>query len=152
MYKYIMNCSVNKKNLLLVLSIIAVAILMYFCIFVSYTESFTNTDISSKEDLYNLLSENDVAIVKFYVNYCGWCKKLAPTWNEFEKEYHNKTINGKKIMVLSVDCEKNPDMCRLFKIKGYPTILIIKNNETIEYNDERTVTAFKNVVNNVCRS
>tara|TARA_B100002052_G_scaffold291911_2_gene312685 strand:+ start:1618 stop:2070 length:453 start_codon:yes stop_codon:yes gene_type:complete len=150
-----MNCFVNKKNLLLVLLVLLVVFaitIMYFSIYLSYNiESFTNTDISSKEDLYDLLSEDDIAIVKFYVNYCGWCKKLAPTWNEFEKEYNNKKINGKKIMVLSVDCEKHPDMCRLFKIKGYPTILIIKNNETIEYNDERTVTALKNVVTNVCK-
>lgn len=145
------NCI--KKNLVSILSLIFVIIvLIYVFTYKINKESFTNVEISSKEDLYSLLSKDDVAIVKFYVNYCGWCKKLAPTWNEFEKEYHNKTINGKKIMVLSVDCEKHPDMCRLFKIRGYPTILIIKNNETIEYNDERTVAALKNVVTNVCRS
>lgn len=151
-----MVCFLNLKILLLLLIILSViGIIIYLQKYKNLQknrESFTNVKISSKDDLFNLLSENDVAIVKFYVNYCGWCKKLAPTWTEFENEYNNKIINNKKIMVLSVDCEKHQDMCSFFEIKGYPTILIIQKDKTIEYNDERTVTALKNVVNNVCRS
>ena len=57
----------------------------------------------------------------------------VPLWEKFENN-HLKQKNNMTIMILSVDCEKHPDMCRLFKIRGYPTILIIKKNETIEYN------------------
>lgn len=150
-----MACSVNAKNIILLLSIL---VILGIILYLSKSKDFTNKNqesfissvgISTKEELYDLLTTDDVAIVRFHVDYCGWCKKLAPTWQKFENEYNNKIIKGKKIMVLSVDCEKTPKMSQLFQIKGYPTILIIKKNKTIEYNGERTLHALQNIVNNL---
>ena len=64
-------------------------------------------------------------MVKFYAPWCGHCKKLAPTWNQFADEQAGVINVGK------VDCteETNKALCSQFNVKGYPTLLYFPTDE-----------------------
>ena len=59
-------------------------------------------------------------VVDFYADWCGPCRKLAPTMEELSKKYEGKVIFYK------VDIEKSGDISKAFAIDAIPTILYIK--------------------------
>lgn len=80
--------------------------------------------------------------ILFHATWCGYCKQFMPIWKQFEKE-----MTGKNIKITSIDGDNDEsDMCKKYKIKGYPTIILIMNKEIIEYNRPRTVEALHEFV------
>lgn len=59
------------------------------------------------------------AIVDFYADWCGPCKKLSPILEEIAKEY-----NG-KIIVYKVNTDKNQAVSAAFGIQSIPSVLFI---------------------------
>lgn len=59
------------------------------------------------------------AIVDFYADWCGPCKKLSPLLEEIQGEY-----NG-KLQVYKVDTEKSRELAAAFGIRSLPTIVFI---------------------------
>lgn len=66
---------------------------------------------------------NKPAIIDFYAEWCGPCKKLAPILVELQQEY------GDKIQIYKVDAEKNRQLAAAFGVSAYPSILFIPMNE-----------------------
>ncbi len=59
------------------------------------------------------------AVIDFYADWCGPCKKVAPLMKELAKEYEGKI----KIYKVNVDNEK--DLASALNIESLPTILFI---------------------------
>ena len=81
--------------------------------------------------------------VKFYAPWCGHCKKLAPTWIEFEQKYGDMGNVGE------VDCTVETTLCEDYEIRGYPTLLFFHvddPDEPIHYNGDRRVENFARFV------
>lgn len=70
--------------------------------------------------------KNDQLIfIDAYTSWCGPCKKMAAT--SFKDEAVGELFNDKFIN-LKIDCEKDadgPEVARMYKIRAYPTLLII---------------------------
>lgn len=71
-------------------------------------------------------AENDQLIfIDAYTSWCGPCKKMAAT--SFMNEEVGELFN-EKFINLKIDCEKDvdgPEIARLYKVRVYPTLLII---------------------------
>ena len=67
-----------------------------------------------------------VTLVDFWAEWCGPCKRLAPTVDALASEYAGKVTVGK----LNVD--ENPNVSFKFQIRGIPTILIFKGGQVVE--------------------
>ena len=65
-------------------------------------------------------------VVDFWAEWCGPCRRLAPTIDELATEYDGKVVVGK----LNVD--ENPAIQSRFSIMGIPTVLIFKGGEVVE--------------------
>jgi len=77
--------------------------------------------------------------VKFFAPWCGHCKRLAPTWEEFAKANKDGAFT-----VAEVDCTVQKDLCNKYGIRGYPTIKFLRNGESpAEYNGARTKDALQ---------
>lgn len=71
----------------------------------------------------------------FYTEWCPHCKKATPVIAKLKEYIESKggIINGVKINVLSVDCEKDSSTADRFNVDGYPTIKLAYNSKVIEY-------------------
>ena len=65
-------------------------------------------------------------LVDFWAEWCGPCRRLAPTVDELAGEYDGKMVVGK----LNVD--ENPSVSGKFSIRGIPTLLLFKGGQVVE--------------------
>ncbi|BFU24405.1 thioredoxin, putative [Entamoeba histolytica HM-1:IMSS-B] len=79
--------------------------------------------------------------IKFFAPWCGHCKRLAPIYEEFSNVAATEFPN---LIVAEVDCTQNQDICE--HVQGYPTVILYKGNENIEFEGPRTVEALKEFI------
>lgn len=83
----------------------------------------------------------------YYAEWCGWSRKFLPVWKEFAEWI---TQNKKGVVnVNTVECDKTNDdnlkaMCN--NVQGFPTVLLYKNGENIEYSGNRTLDDLKQFI------
>lgn len=93
---------------------------------------------------------NNVFVIFFYADWCPHCVRAKPEWNKVQ-EMDGQNVNGKKVNVRACNSEGSnveKEVASDNNIEGYPTIKLIKNNEVVDYNGERTADAIKNFINN----
>lgn len=80
----------------------------------------------------------------YYTNWCGHSQR-------FNKDLDNgleKDINELNVSVERIDCDKNKNLCQSLGIPGYPTLLLHKENETVQYEGDRSRTDLLNFIEN----
>jgi thioredoxin 1 len=65
-------------------------------------------------------------LVDFWAEWCGPCKRLAPTVEALAGDYAGKITVGK----LNVD--ENPSTAMKFQIRGIPALLLFKGGQVVE--------------------
>lgn len=94
----------------------------------------------------------DAPIAELYLfktDWCPHCKRAQPIFESMKKEYEKKLVNGTRILFKVVDCEQDPSLADKFKIEGYPTIKLVKDDQVIEYDakpDREHLVQFLNAV------
>ena len=59
------------------------------------------------------------AIVDFYADWCGPCRRVAPIMEKLAEEYDGK------LLVYKINTEQERDLASAFQIKSIPTVLFI---------------------------
>ena len=78
--------------------------------------------------------QNDALIIYFFTEWCPYCKKAKPEWDKFQEYVKNvNNTNDYKINLLTIDCDKKPEMANKYNIEGYPTIKLIHKGKTYDY-------------------
>lgn len=62
--------------------------------------------------------------VWFFAPWCGHCKVVVPEWDKLTRKKLNCEL-------VSVDCDKNPELRNYFRVKGFPTFLYIDKDMNI---------------------
>lgn len=89
-----------------------------------------------------VLKDEKSAIVMFYANWCGHCKKLKPKYETAVKTLKSKNISG---MLAAVDATKERDIGNRYGIKGYPTLKYFVNGELkfdVKYREHDQIVKF----------
>ena len=81
----------------------------------------TFTDGNFDQDI-----KTGVVLVDFWAEWCGPCRRLAPTVEALAGEFDGRATVGK----LNVD--ENPAVPSRFMIRGIPTLLLFKDGELAE--------------------
>ena len=71
--------------------------------------------------------------IKFFAPWCGHCKNLAPTWDEFHKRHSHEVNIGR------IDCtdENSRSVCGQFGVRGYPTLIFLKEGKYYTFRGPR---------------
>ncbi|CAG8455894.1 18158_t:CDS:10 [Acaulospora morrowiae] len=70
--------------------------------------------------------------IKFFAPWCGHCQHLAPTWEKLGKSLKDKLNVGE------VDCTIDGDLCKKYKILGYPTLKLFQSpDDIVDYKGSR---------------
>ena len=92
-------------------------------------------------------------LMLFYVDWCPHCKTAKPEWDSLKTTYENKTINGYSIIFTEYNCTTETaeieELMNKYKIEGYPTIKLLKDNQIIEYDAKPTKSTMEQFLNTV---
>ena len=73
-----------------------------------------------------VIQAGELVLVDFWAEWCGPCKRLAPTVDALATDYTGKLTVGK----LNVD--DNPNTAFKFQIRGIPAVLLFKGGQVVE--------------------
>lgn len=77
----------------------------------------------TKSTNFNRVGELPI-ILDFYATWCRPCKMLAPHLQTIQNKYKSKLI------VYSIDVDKEPELAKLFKVEAMPTIIFVNSKST----------------------
>lgn len=72
------------------------------------------------------LANEGVVLVDFFSTTCGPCKMLSFVLNDVEKTL------GDQVKILKVNFDENKDLTAKYEVKGYPTIIILKDGVEVK--------------------
>jgi thioredoxin domain-containing protein 5 len=62
-----------------------------------------------------------------FPSWCGWCKRLEPTWNELAGAVSSNVHIGK------IECIEQPITCQALKVQGFPTLRLLDNGQMYSF-------------------
>jgi thioredoxin 1 len=66
-------------------------------------------------------------LVDFYADWCGPCRKLAPTLDSIASEHAGARV-------VKVNIEDSPQLARRYKVRTLPTVMVFKNGDVVARN------------------
>eukprot|EP00244_Chara_vulgaris_P011056 TRINITY_DN5310_c0_g1_i3.p1 TRINITY_DN5310_c0_g1~~TRINITY_DN5310_c0_g1_i3.p1 ORF type:complete len:458 (+),score=109.63 TRINITY_DN5310_c0_g1_i3:200-1573(+) len=88
-----------------------------------------------------VLKSKDIWLVEFFAPWCGHCKRLEPEWKTAASNLQN--VEGVKLG--AVDATVHTSLASMYKIQGYPTILLFgaDKQKPIPYEGPRTASGIE---------
>jgi thiol-disulfide isomerase/thioredoxin len=78
----------------------------------------------------------------FKASWCGHCIAFKSTWDQLQTDLKND-INFE-----TYDADEHGDIMKKFKIDGYPTLILKKEDQAFEFVGTRDLQGLKDFVNN----
>jgi thiol-disulfide isomerase/thioredoxin len=123
----------------------------YVMYYYFYTPKYTNPVKKGKV----AKAGSTITVHFFTADWCPHCRKAKPAIDDFEKEYSNKKINGRTIIINRVDCtdsevEEVSKQINQFNVTSFPTVKISDNSGNVfDFDAKLTYENLKEFVNSV---
>ena len=144
----------SKTNWTTILMYVAIVVCLILIGYFTY-KSFKSSSTSYKPNRENMnnSSNKQAELILFYVDWCPHCKTAKPEWEKMKAEYEDKQINGYNVVFTEYNCTNETaeieQLMNQYKIEGYPTIKLLKDNQIIEYDAKPTKTTMEQFLNTV---
>lgn len=89
-------------------------------------------------------------LILFKADWCGHCQRFKPVWNQIKNSFN-------KVNYREFDADIDKTVIEKYnmsgyKISGYPTIMLKKGENMIEYNGERNQESIVNFIKSYTKS
>ena len=81
---------------------------------------------------------NDKTLILFKADWCGHCNKFKPVWEKLQQT--------EKIKFVTYDADQHKNEVKSFQVQGFPTLLLKRGNEAIEYTGGRDLNSLKEFI------
>ena len=93
-------------------------------------------------------------VTLYYADWCPHCKKAEPEWESFKQSTDGKSINGYKVSCVNINCtneddSKTSEYINKFNIDSYPTIKMVKDGKTIDFESRITTSSLDSFLNSM---
>jgi len=126
-------------------ALVVLAVLLVLLRFRPFGEGF---DEGSDEG-FNEGFESTKSIVICKAEWCGHCKTAAPEFQRLVSASPITLSNGSKVNVTMLDADADKDKLSMYKIRGFPTILVNNGSNMLEYPGERTYNGVLEYLNSM---
>ncbi|KAG5462388.1 MAG: thioredoxin-like protein, partial [Olpidium bornovanus] len=86
----------------------------------------------TSKDFDQTISQTSLILVEFYAPWCGYCKKLAPKY-----EVAATALKSQNVTLAKVDCIAEDELCKVYDIRGFPTLKVFRDGTPSEYKGTR---------------
>lgn len=138
-----------SRAILIVMLLILFTIVAYYG-YTAYAKSQNNRfkDVANENR-----RKKEAVVLFFHADWCPHCKKAEPEWATFCSQNDGKEINGYVIKCVDINCtEESADVTKTineYGITSYPTVKLVKDDQTIEFDSKITNTSLNAFVNTV---
>jgi len=78
-----------------------------------------------------------VTVFLFYRDGCGWCDKIKPEWQRFNKMHRD----SKDVEIRAINSQENTEMAKKYGVTGVPHIVKECNGVRTIYQGDRTAAS-----------
>ena len=141
----------SSKKFLIIIVLISLFLGAAFYVYNNYIAPRLNPKFVSNREFTQQETVNNTELYFMFAEWCPYSKKVMPIWDKLKEKYNRKKVNNYVVIFKELDGDKNEkdvdEFSKRFnkKIDGFPTIILIKQNEVIEFDAEPTeenLTAF----------
>jgi thiol-disulfide isomerase/thioredoxin len=124
-----------------------------YVIYKQYIDNKTTFKANRENETVDPNSNKTATMMLFYVDWCPHCKTAKPEWENLKTEYEGKNINGYTLVFMEYNCTaespENEELMNKYKIEGYPTIKLLKDNQVVEYDAKPTKSTMEQFLHTV---
>lgn len=170
----------QRNHIFYRVGIIVLVLLFLGVAYYAYNTFYKKPKENKTKDIANMNDRTGVIeIYFFHVDWCPHCKTAKPEWDAFYDKYNNKEVNGYKIQCIDIDCtedsgdkskgvdkvanakfdelnmntpEEINELIRRYNIDSYPTIKMVKDNDTIDFDAKITSSSLSKFVDTMTSS
>lgn len=141
-----------KTNWMIIVAVLLFGVLGYL----AYKNFYGNATLYSanRDNMDNMDNSNKTAqLMLFHVDWCPHCKTAMPEWQSLKEQYEGKQINGYTVVFVEHNCTnespETEELMNKYKIEGYPTVKLLKDNQIIEYDAKPTKSTMEQFLHTV---
>jgi len=136
----------KSKKFVIIIVLIAIFIGAAIFVYNKYVAPKLNPTFVENREFTEYGPKSSYAEIFFiYATWCPHSKKVIKHWEKLKKQYDGKIVNKYAVKFVELDGDKDEGLIEEFskdykkKIEGYPTIILIKDNEVIEFEADPTL-------------
>jgi thiol-disulfide isomerase/thioredoxin len=116
-----------------------------------YANSYSGGNKDFKDIANAEMRDKEANVYFFFVDWCPHCKTALPEWIKFKNQFEGKLVNGYTVNCIDMNCtdetEEIINAIQEYKIEGYPTVKMNKDNKIIDFDAKISYGTLEKFVN-----